>query len=65
MDAGRSETNPKGPRPGIHLVVRRALLLLAIFATGVALAVGGCGGNDDNGPAATNGTTTSDGYSRY
>jgi hypothetical protein len=48
--------------------MRRAALLLAIFAAGLALALGGCGGGyggDNNKPAGTNGTTTSDGYSRY
>jgi hypothetical protein len=44
---------------------RKALGLLAVFAAGLALAVGGCGGDGDNTPAGTNGTTTSDGYSRY
>ena len=45
---------------------KKALGLLAVFAAGLALALGGCGGyGDDNKPAGTNGTTTSDGYSRY
>jgi hypothetical protein len=46
---------------------KKALGLLAVFAAGLALALGGCGGGygGDNKPAGTNGTTTSDGYSRY
>jgi hypothetical protein len=43
---------------------KKALGLLAVFAAGLALALGGCGG-DGNKPAGTNGTTTSDGYSSY
>jgi hypothetical protein len=45
---------------------KKALGLLAVFAAGLVLALGGCGGDgNDNNPAGTNGTTTSDGYSRY
>ena len=43
----------------------KALGLLAVFAAGLALALGGCGGDGNNKPDGTNGTTTSDGYSRY
>lgn len=51
-------------------MAKRALGLLAIFAGGVALALGGCGSNDGNGGGGggtTGGTTTEedDGYSRY
>ena len=42
--------------------MRRALLLLAIFAAGLALALGGCGSSGEDQPGGTNGTTTSDGY---
>jgi hypothetical protein len=49
--------------------MRRALLLLAVFAAGLALALGGCGsdeGNGGGGGGTTGGTTTEedDGYSR-
>ncbi|MDP9491651.1 MAG: hypothetical protein M3P42_05550 [Actinomycetota bacterium] len=51
-------------------MAKRALGLLAIFAAGVALALGGCGSNGGNGGGGggtTGGTTTEeeDGYSRY
>ena len=51
-------------------MARRVLALLAVFAAGLALAVGGCGSDDGNGGgggAGTTGSTTTedDGYSRY
>jgi hypothetical protein len=45
----------------------KLLRLLAIFAAGLALALGGCGSDDNGGGGGgtTNGTTTEeDGYSR-
>ena len=36
----------------------RTLLLLAIFAAGLALALGGCGSDDDKGGGGGGGTTT-------
>jgi hypothetical protein len=48
---------------------RKLLGLLAIFAAGLALALGGCGSDDNGGGGGgttTNPTTTEDdGYSRY
>ena len=50
-------------------MARRALALLAVFAAGVALALGGCGSDEGNGGggAGTTGPTTTedDGYTRY
>ena len=48
----------------------KVLKLLAVFAAGLALALGGCGSDDGSGGGGagttTNGTTTEDdGYSRY
>ena len=44
----------------------KLLTLLAIFAAGLALALGGCGGNGGGNPGGgTGGTTTSGGYNRY
>ena len=47
---------------------RRVVMLLAVFTSGLALALGGCGSDDGGGGAGTttSGTTTEDdGYSRY
>jgi hypothetical protein len=47
---------------------RKALGLLAVFAVGLGLALGGCGSGDGGGGGGgtTGGTTTEDdGYSRY
>jgi hypothetical protein len=43
-------------------LLRRAVLLAAVFAAGLALALGGCGGDDDGGGggATTEQTTTTD-----
>ena len=51
-------------------MARKLLGLLAVFAAGLALALGGCGSDDngggDGGGETTNPTTTQDdGYSRY
>jgi hypothetical protein len=38
--------------------MKRTLLLLAVFATGLALALGGCGSDDGGGSGGGGGTTT-------
>jgi hypothetical protein len=48
----------------------RVVKLLAVFAAGLALALSGCGSDEDSGGGGagttTNGSTTEDdGYSRY
>lgn len=48
-------------------MAKKTLSLLAVLAAGLALALGGCGSDDDGGNpgSGTGGTTTSDGYNRY
>jgi hypothetical protein len=51
-------------------MARKTLTLLAVFAAGLALAVGGCGEDDGNGGeggggATTNGSTTTTSDSPY
>ena len=48
-------------------MAKKTLSLLAVLAAGLALALGGCGSDDDDGNPGrgTGGTTTSDGYNRY
>lgn len=51
-------------------MARRVLSLLAVFAAGLALALGGCGSDNDQGGGGGGGTTTEstttddDGYGR-
>jgi hypothetical protein len=47
-------------------MTRKVIATLAVFAAGLALALGGCGSDGGGGGSGTGGTTTEDGgYSRY
>jgi hypothetical protein len=41
-------------------MAKKTLTLLAVFAAGLALAVGGCGSDEDNGGGGGAGTTTNE-----
>lgn len=47
-------------------MAKKTIGLLAVLAAGLALALGGCGSDDESNPGGgTGGTTTSDEYNRY